>query len=117
MIAQRQKQDWHLWLAVGLLLALLALLFAQKVTQLSLPGLDVAPKTSVVDPKCPTPPQKELIERNLNLYGAGFSLGYDNTIYARNLLAIARTLGYPDPTLDDINDVIRFLRKALRIKC
>ena len=117
MVTQRPQQDWRLWLAVGLLLALLPLLFAQKVTQLSLPGLDVAPKTSVVDPKCLTPAQKEVIERNLNLYGAGFSQGYDNTIYAKNLLALAKTLGYPEPTMDDINEVIRFLRKALKLNC
>lgn len=117
MMVQMQKHNWLLWLALGVLLAILLVLFAQKVTQLSLPGLDVAPKTSVVDPKCPTPAQKEVIERNLNLYGAGFSQGYDNSIYAKNLLALAKTLGYPEPTMDDINDVIRFLRRALKLNC
>lgn len=53
----------------------------------------------------------------MNLYGAGFSQGYDNTRYAKNLLAMAQTLGYPDPTLEDINDVLKFLRKALRLNC
>jgi hypothetical protein len=117
MTTQLQKQNWRLWLAAGLLLALLPVLFAQKVTQLSLPGLDVTPKTSVVDPKCPTPAQKEVIARNLNLYGAGFSQGYDSGPYARSLLAVARSLGYAAPTLDDINDVLRFLRKALKMNC
>lgn len=106
------------WLLGGLLLAaLLLLLFARIVTQLPLPGLDASPKTTVIDPKCPTPQQKEVIERNLNLYGAGFAQGYDNALYAQNLLAMARTLGYPQPTLDDINDVLKFLRKALKMNC
>jgi len=117
MIAQTQKRNWGLWLVLGLVLAVLLVLFAREVTQLSLPGLDVSPKTVVVDPKCPTPQQKEVIERNMNLYGAGFSQGYDNAIYAKNLLAMAKTLGYPDPTLDDINDVLKFLRKALKLNC
>jgi hypothetical protein len=117
MMVRVHKNNWWLWLVSGLLLALLLLLFAQKVTQLSLPGLDVGPKTAVIDPKCPTPQQKEVIERNMNLYGAGFSQGYDNTIYAGNLLAMARTLGYPEPTMDDINDVLRFLRRALQMNC
>lgn len=116
-MVQTQKRNWRLWLIWGLVLAVLLVLFAQKVTQLSLPGLGVAPKTAVVDPKCPTPQQKEVIERNMNLYGAGFSQGYDPTIYAKNLLAMAKTLGYPEPTLDDINDVLKFLRKALKINC
>lgn len=117
MMVQTQKRNWRLWLVLGLILAVLLVLFAKKVTQLSLPGLGVAPKTAVVDPKCPTPQQKEVIERNMNLYGAGFSQGYDNSIYAKNLLAMARTLGYPEPTMDDINDVLKFLRKALKINC
>jgi len=108
---------WRLWLLLGLLLIAFWLLFAKKVIQLSLPGLGISPKTVVLDPKCPTPQQKEVIEQNMNLYGAGFSQGYDNTLYAKNLLAMARTLGYPDPTLDDINDVLKFLRKALKINC
>ena len=112
-----QKRDWRLWLILGLVLTILILLFAKKVTQLALPGLGVNPKTAVIDPKCPTPQQKEVIERNMNLYGAGFSQGYDNTLYAKNLLAMARTLGYPEPTMDDINDVLKFLRKALKINC
>ena len=116
-MVQIQKRNWRLWLALGLILAVLLVLFAKKVTQLSLPGLGVSPKTAVVDPKCPTPQQKEVIERNINLYGAGFSQGYNNTIYAKNLLAMAKTLGYPEPTLDDINDVLKFLRKALKINC
>ena len=112
-----QKRNWRLWLALGLMLTILIVLFAKKVTQLSLPGLGVSPKTVIIDPKCPTPQQKEVIERNMNLYGAGFSQGYDNTLYAKNLLAMARTLGYPEPTLDDINDVLKFLRKALKLNC
>jgi hypothetical protein len=118
MMVQTQKRNWRLWLVLGLVLAVLLVLFAKKVTQLSLPGLGVAPKTAVVDPKCPTPQQKEVIERNMNLYGAGFSQGYDNSIYARNLLAMAKTLGYPESaTIDDINDALKFLRKALKINC
>ena len=116
-MVQIQKQNWWLWFVSGLILAILLVLFAKKVTQLSLPGMGVNPKTAVVDPKCPTPQQKEVIERNMNLYGVGFSQGYDNTLYAKNLLAMARTLGYPDPTLDDINDVLKFLRKALKLNC
>lgn len=118
MMVQTQKRNWRLWLVLGLVLAVLLVLFAKKVTQLSLPGLGVAPKTAVIDPKCPTPQQKEVIEKNMNLYGAGFSQGYDNTIYAKNLLAMAKTLGYPESaTLDDINDVLKFLRKALKLNC
>lgn len=117
-MVQTQKRNWRLWLVLGLILAILLVLFAKKVTQLSLPGLGVSPKTAVVDPKCPTPQQKEVIDRNMNLYGAGFSQGYDNTIYAKNLLAMAKTLGYPESaTLDDINDILKFLRKALKINC
>jgi len=112
-----QKRNWRLWLVLGLVLAVLLVLFAKKVTQLSLPGLGVAPKTAVIDPKCPTPQQKEVIEKNMNLYGAGFSQGYDNSIYGSNLLAMAKTLGYPDPTMSDINDVLKFLRKALKMNC
>ena len=92
-------------------------LFAHKITQLSLPGLGVPPKTAVVDPKCPTPEQKEVIERNLKLYGAGFSQEYPNQIYGSNLLAMAKTLGYPDPNLSQINAVVRFLRQALKMHC
>lgn len=114
---QTQKRSWRFWLILGLVLAGLLVLFAQKVTQLALPGLGVSPKTAVVDPKCPTPQQKEVIERNMNLYGAGFAQGYDNTLYAKNLLAMAKTLGYPEPTLAEINDVLKFLRRALKINC
>ncbi|MFQ5401715.1 MAG: hypothetical protein ACE5E7_19215 [Anaerolineae bacterium] len=118
MMVQTQKRNWRLWLGLGFILAILLVLFARKVTQLSLPGLGVAPKTAVIDPKCPTPQQKEVIERNMNLYGAGFSQGYDNTLYAKNLLAMAKTVGYPESaTLDDINDVLKFLRRALKINC
>ncbi len=106
------------WLLLVALAAVLVLLFARKITQLSLPGLDVAPKTVIIDPKCPTPEQKEVIEKNLKLYGAGFSQGYDPTPYGQNLLAMAKTLGYPGkPTLDDINAVRRFLQAALKKKC
>ena len=117
MTTHAPNRNGWLWLAGLLLLALLLVFFAKKITQLALPGFDVSPKTAVVDPQCPTPEQKEVIERNMNLYGAGFSQGYDNSLYASNLLAMAKTLGYPDPTLDDINDVIKFLRKALKLNC
>jgi len=113
----RRGRFWK-WLLLAAVVALLLLLFARKMTQLSLPGLDVAPKTVVIDPKCPTPEQREVIEKNLKLYGAGFSQGYDPTPYAHNLLAMARTLGYPgEPALDDINAVRRFLNAALKKKC
>ena len=105
------------WLLIALVIAALALLFAKKITQLALPGLDVPARVTIIEPRCPTPEQKAVIERNLNLYGAGFALGYDNTIYARNLVAMARSLGYPEPTLDEINSVLRFLREALQQNC
>jgi len=105
------------WLLLAAVAAVFILLFARKITQLTLPGLDVAPKTIVVDPKCPTPEQREVIEKNLKLYGAGFSRGYDNSRYAFRLLGMARTLGYPEPTLSEINSVLRFLRAALKKEC
>ena len=105
------------WLLLAIIAVVLILLFARKITQLSLPGLDVAPKTVVIEPRCPTPEQKQVIEKNLKLYGAGFSQGYDPSPYAHNLLAMARTLGYPEPTLDEINAVRRFLNVALKKKC
>ena len=112
----RRGRFWK-WLLLAAVVALLVLLFARKMTQLSLPGLDVAPKTIVVDPKCPTPEQKAVIEKNLKLYGAGFSQGYDPAPYAHNLVAMARSLGYPEPTLEEINAVRRFLSAALKKKC
>ena len=112
----RRGRFWK-WLLFAAVAALLLLLFARKMTQLSLPGLDVAPKTVVIEPKCPTPEQREVIEKNLKLYGAGFSQGYDPTPYAHNLLAMARTLGYPEPTLDEMNAVRRFLNAAIKKKC
>jgi hypothetical protein len=105
------------WLIITAVIALLILLFARKITQLSLPGLGVEAKTAVIEPRCPTPEQKEVIKRNLKLYGAGFSQEYPNQIYGTNLLAMAKTLGYPDPDLDQINAVIRFLRQALKMRC
>jgi hypothetical protein len=57
-----QRRDWRLWLILGFVLAILVVLFAKKVTQLSLPGLGVSPKTAVINPKCPTPQQKEVID-------------------------------------------------------
>jgi hypothetical protein len=105
--------DWRLLLA-GLLLILL---FATIVTQLALPGLDVASKTMVSDPKCPTPEQRAIIEDNLRLYGAGFHQGYDTTAYGLRLVAMARTLGYPEPSLKQMPAVVRFLREALKKKC
>ena len=105
------------WLLLTAVIALLILFFARKITQLSLPGLDVEAKTAVVDPQCPTPEQKEVIERNLKLYGAGFSQEYPNQIYGSNLLAMAKTLGYPDSDMGQINAVVRFLRQALKTHC
>lgn len=112
----RRGRFWK-WLLLAAVVAVLILLFARKITQLSLPGLDVSPKTIVIDPKCPTPEQKAVIEKNLKLYGAGFSQGYDPTPYAHNLVAMARSLGYPDPTLNEINAVRRFLNAALKKQC
>lgn len=112
----RSGRFWK-WLLLAAVVAVLILLFARKITQLSLPGLDVSPKTIVIDPKCPTPEQKAVIEKNLKLYGAGFSQGYDPTPYAHNLVAMARSLGYPDPTLNEINAVRRFLNAALKKQC
>ncbi|MCI0395981.1 MAG: hypothetical protein L0332_27050 [Chloroflexi bacterium] len=105
------------WLLVAAVLAVLIVLFASKITQLALPGLGVQPKTIVVDPKCPTPEQREIIESNLDLYGAGFSQGYDNSVYAARLIAMARTLGYPEPDTSQMQAIIRFLREALRKRC
>ena len=116
-MTQTANPPWSQRLLIGLLLALCLLLFARKITQLALPGLDVRPKTVVIEPQCPTPEQKAVIERNLKLYGAGFSQGYDNTLFAKNLLAMARSLGYPNPTMDEINSVLRFLRQALKLHC
>lgn len=104
-------------LFVLLLVLAMTLLFARKITQLALPGLGVPAKTIVIEPQCPTPEQKEVIQRNLNLYGAGFTQGYDNTGYAQNLIAMAKTLGYPEPSLSEINAVLRFLREALKKNC
>jgi hypothetical protein len=84
------------WLILAIVIAALALLFARKITQLALPGLGVPAKTTVIEPQCPTPEQKEVIERNLNCMAPGFHEA-TTTIYARNLLAMARTLGYPSP--------------------
>jgi len=89
------------------------LLMVRKITQPALPGLDIPARVTVIEPRCPTPGQKETIRRNLNLYGPGFVRGYDNTVYARNLVAMALTLGYPEPDLSEINSVQRFLREAL----
>ena len=106
------------WLILAVIIAALVLLFARKITQLALPGLGVPAKTTIIEPRCPTPEQKEVIERNLKLYGAGFARQYDNSIFARNLLAMAKTLGYPSESgLDEINAVLRFLREALKKKC
>jgi hypothetical protein len=108
------------WLLLALMIAviaLLAILLAKKITQLSLPGLGVPAKTIIIEPQCPTPEQKTVIDRNLKLYGAGFTQGYDNLNYAKNMMAMAKTLGYPEPTLDDIQGIIRFLRAALKKNC
>jgi hypothetical protein len=105
------------WLILAIVIATLALLFARKITQLALPGLGVPAKTTIIEPQCPTPKQRELIEQNLKLYGAGFAKQYDNSLYAQRLLALARSLGYPEPSLDEINVVLRFLREALKKKC
>ncbi len=114
---RNQYRSW-LWLVlIIIVIALSAVLFAKKITQLSLPGLGIPAKTIVIEPQCPTPEQKKVIERNLKLYGAGFTQGYDPASYAKNLAAMAKTLGYPDPTLDDINGILRFLRAALKMNC
>jgi hypothetical protein len=113
--AKSMMSPSRLWLILLLGLLLATLLFAKKVTQLSFPGLEVAPQTVVIEPQCPTPEQKAVIRKNLNLYGAGFSQGYDNSIYMSNLISIAKTLGYPDPSRDNIRDVLRFLRQALKM--
>jgi hypothetical protein len=112
----RSGRFWK-WLLLAAVVAVLILLFARKITQLSLPGLDVAPKTIVIDPKCPTPEQRAVIEKNLKLYGAGFTQGYDNARYGIRLVAVARSLGYPEPSLSEINSVLRFLQAALKKKC
>jgi hypothetical protein len=109
-------RSW-LWIAlIIVVIALSAILLAKKITQLSLPGLGVPAKTIIIEPQCPTPEQKTVIERNLKLYGAGFTQGYDNLRFAKNLTAMAKTLGYPEP-LDDINGILRFLRAALNMNC
>ena len=108
---------WLRYAVIAILIAALVLLFARKITQLALPGLGVPARTTVIEPQCPTPQQKGVIQNNLKLYGAGFSQGYDNTLYARNLVAMARTLGYPEPSLNEINAVLRFLREALKKSC
>ena len=114
---RNRYRSW-LWLTlIIIVIALSVVLFAKKITQLSLPGLGVPAKTTVIEPQCPTPEQKAVIERNLKLYGAGFSQGYDNTLHAKNLLAMAKTLGYPDPKIEDINGILRFLRAALKMNC
>jgi len=113
----RGSRVWK-WLLLAAVVAILILLFARKVTQLPLPGLGMPAKTTVIEPQCPPPEQKEVIEKNLKLYGAGFSQGYDNARFASNLLALARTLGYPgEPGLDEINAIRRFLNAALKKKC
>ena len=109
--------DRRKWLVLALLIVALALLFARKITQLALPGLGFQPRTIIIEPKCPTPEQKEVIEKNLKLYGAGFSQGYDNSRHASRLISMAATLGYPEPTINEINLVLRFLREALKKKC
>lgn len=113
----RRSRLWK-WLLLTIFVAGLLVLFARKVTQLPLPGLGMPAKTTVIEPQCPTPEQKEVIERNLKLYGAGFSQGYDPAPYAHKLVALARTLGYPgEPGLDEINAIRRFLNAALKKKC
>ena len=109
-------RSW-LWLALIIaVIALSAILFAKKITQLSFPGLGVPAKTIIIEPQSPTPEQKAVINRNLKLYGSGFTQGYDPAAYAKNLAAMAKTLGYPEP-LDDINGILRFLRAALKMNC
>ena len=54
-----QKRNWRVWLVLGLVLAVLLVLFAKKVTQLSLPGLGVAPKQPLWIPSVPRPSKKK----------------------------------------------------------
>lgn len=74
----RSGRIWK-WLLLAAVVAVLILLFARKITQLSLPGLVVAPTTIAIEPNCPTPQQKAVIEKSLRLYDAGFSQGFDPT--------------------------------------
>lgn len=60
---QRNANNMGIWLIVAIITAILALIFAREITQLALPGLGVPAKTVVIEPKCPTPEQKEVIER------------------------------------------------------
>lgn len=57
----------QLWIIILIGLLLMTLLFAKKVTQLSFPGLDITPKTVVIEPQCPTPEQKEVIRKNMKV--------------------------------------------------
>jgi len=112
-ILSHRAARWLLLLL--LLLALLLSPFAKRITQLALPGLGVQPKTIIIEPQCPTPEQKAVIERNLKLYGASFSRQYEAAAYAKRLLAMSRSLGYPDPQLKDIQAIVRFLRQAMKL--
>lgn len=67
MAVHTHRRNRPFWLVGFVLLVLLLVLFARKVTQLALPGLGVSPKTAVIEPKCPTPEQKEVIEKNMNV--------------------------------------------------
>lgn len=67
MVARTHHKNRPFWLVGFVLLTLLLVLFARKVTQLALPGLGVSPQTAVIEPKCPTPQQKEVIEKNMNV--------------------------------------------------
>lgn len=67
MVVRTHHKNRPFWHVGFVLLVLLLVLFARKVTQLALPGLGVSPQTAVIEPKCPTPQQKEVIEKNMNV--------------------------------------------------
>ena len=74
--------------AIAILIAALVLLFARKITQLALPGLGVPARTTVIEPQCPTPEQKEVIQSNLKLYGVQLAIGAEDAIFLVGHLAV-----------------------------
>lgn len=110
-----QKSKWLL-LILGLLLLVL---FAKIVHQRALPLEGARDRVMVSDPKCPTPEQQKVLDSLWNLYWKGANGAYDPTPYAKSLLAMAKTLGYPPQyaTLDNMDSVMRFLRLAKDGKC
>ena len=98
---------------VGLIAANQIQFFAKKVIQLPLFS-EVEAKETTIDPKCPSGPQRQIIEDNLDSYWRLNRSDLDATQQANRLVAMARTLGHPDPTVDNMRDVSQFLRRALR---